>query len=301
MAAETEEEKKAREDAAKADAARADEKLDLLLKGLDSVKSMCDAVTQRMDAVEAKADAAVKADAARKDAESEKEKEAEAEKEKAKADRAKKDGESEEAYADRIDSMRKDGESEEGFKERMAAKADKKKKADAEEEDAKKKADADLASLTSQVNDLASRMPVVRTDEDLATLADIQSRADHVALAFGERARPPMIGETPQAYRRAMATKFKSHSTKWKDFDLAKADSGLLEIIEADVYKDAAAAASSPAALPANTIRARERTSAGGHKITEFVGNTSFVRQFSRPSRRLIGMPGLEQRAGRAR
>ena len=70
------EDKKA--DAARADAEkRADEKLDMLLKGIDSVKEMMDATNRRMDAFEE--EEKKKADAMRKDAEKEEEKKDEGE------------------------------------------------------------------------------------------------------------------------------------------------------------------------------------------------------------------------------
>ena len=64
-------------------------------------------------------------------------------------------------------------------------------------------------------------------------------------------------------------------------------DDAFEQTVEEQIYADAAVAARSPADLEAGVIRAVQKPSRSGHMVTEFVGSTHFVKQFSRPARRV--------------
>jgi chemotaxis protein histidine kinase CheA len=281
--ADTETEKKAREDAAaKADAARADadkrmdEKLDLALKGIADATSCMKDVMKRQDAIE--------------------------EREKTRDDAAKKDAdEMEKAEKEKADKAKRDAEDPEKKAEAERLTADKAKK-DAEDEEAKKKADAGradsgevgtlrakLAEHEKTIKELAARpVPAHVSDAEFETMSGIQSRADAVMIMLGKRASRPMLGETPMAYRRRLAAGLKGLSPTWKDIPLESLrDDAFTGAVEDTIYADAAVAARSPMDLDAGTIRAVTQTLPSGHVETRFMGrDTHFVRQFSRPVQR---------------
>lgn len=230
----------------KADA-NAGELLDKVLKCVDSLNS-------RMDAMEA-------ADKARKDAEDESEK--------AKADAA--------AEKEREDKAKKDAEGgDPADPERVAA--DKKRK-DAEDEKAKEEAKADAVrrdeEIQKRIADVAAMLPKQRADTDYAAMADAQARADQVFQAFGDSAPGPLNGEDLQGYRLRLASKLKVHSDNLKGVDLgAINDPTAFDVIEGQVYADAAAAALRPADIEPGRLREIIKFDKHtGARTIEFVGS----------------------------
>jgi hypothetical protein len=248
----------------KADA-DAGEKLDKLLSCLDSM-------SKRMDAMEAE-------DKARKDA---------AACPNAKADEGKDVGEEPgkpvEVAADKRKDADKDDEKE---------LAELKATADAE----RARMDADIAK---RIADVEAKLPRQMTDAEYSQMADAQARADAVYSAFGKRAPRPLDGETLHLYRRRLASSLKDHSKDWKSVDVRLLDSASFDVVEGKIYADAALAANHPDDLPEGEIRAiRSTDSDTGHRVTRFVGNASFVRQFKQPARIVTDMPLAKQsRAG---
>lgn len=247
--ADKDDELKARKDAedekAAQDKARKDAD-EALSKIADAVGSLC----SRMDAWEEEK----KADKARKDAEEAEAKEA----------AAKKDAEDKEAAADKA---KKDAEE--------AEKAEKAEK------------DAQAATLNADVlGRLAKVEAIVKpvSDEDRAKLADIQSRFDSVMIAFGKQAPRALDGETPLGYRRRLLTSLQSYSPDFKDASLAGIqDSVSFDVAERIILKDAIAAAKSPTDLADGELRKIVKTDMAGRQIVEFVGKSTFVKQFAAP------------------
>jgi hypothetical protein len=245
---------------------RFDEKMDTLLKG---VSDRLDAICSRMDAME--------------------------EEDKKREDKARKDAEEHEKPEflkdDRKDANEEPPELEEGKAKRIAA--DKARK-DAEEKEKEKERDdsrADsLASLERTVREqgdliraLTASAPRAVSDEEYSRLVQFQARADEALVPLGKRAPRPLNGETPMAYRRRCAEMLRSSSPKWKDLPIHGISDELFErVAEDQIYADAAVAARTPDSGSGEFIRAVPRRSEGGHSVVEFVGNTHFVRQFSR-------------------
>lgn len=271
----TEEEKKAAEEAKKkadadaADKAKADadggEKLDKILSHLDSMGKRMDAMEgrekERCDAEEAKADKA------RKDAEEEERKKATPEQ--LAADRAKKDAEEVEA----------------------------KKKADAEEAE-KKKADADARrdADIKKIADAVANTPKSMMDADYGSMADAQARADGVYQAFGNRAPPPLQGETPHAYRIRLVKAMQKHSAPWKEIDLSALPDNALGVAEGTIYADAVKASSSHEGVELGKLREVTRTTPSGHRETVFYGPQTFFTQL-KPLARKATRLGLRKDA----
>lgn len=124
--------------------------------------------------------------------------------------------------------------------------------------------------------------------------AEIQARADSVALAHGERASAPMMGETTQAYRHRLARGFQRHSREFKGIDLKQTTGAVFDAIETKIYADAMVAAACPDVAPGGVLREINRVDpATGQRITSFYSHnnaTTFISLMKRPSRRLIGI-----------
>lgn len=236
-----EDDKKAREDSAKADAAR----MDAVLSGITSLTDSMAGLARRMDSFEEKEKA--KADA----------------EEKAKCD-------AEEASAkEKADADEKEKEE------------DEKKKADAARSDSDKRIadlqaerDADRARLKA----LEAMIPKQVADSDRSLLADAQARADSVYTGFGTQAPAPLLGELPVDYRIRLAKGVQEHSTAWKSIDLAavaKGSEAALAVAETSIYADAVIAARNPDGVAEGQLRAIVRQDETGRRITSFVGDPS--------------------------
>lgn len=286
LQAEREEEKA---DKAKKDAAEAEEKAKADKAKKDADEEMA-ADKAKKDAFETEEKA--KADAAKKDADEK----AEAE-EKAKADAAKKDADDKEAEEfaakekakkdadDKENEERESGEKEAAKKADEDCAADKAKK-DAEEDEKRKedstKADAAMSEMTEVKAQLAAMAALVKqltaetssTDRD--ALASAQARADAVAAMFGDRASPPISGETPLAYRKRLLKGFQRHSDQFKDTEAAAFSSlndAMLTPIESMIYADAQAAARNPDTAGVGVIVPVVERDSAGRQITRYVGD----------------------------
>jgi hypothetical protein len=169
---------------------------------------------------------------------------------------------------------------------------------DAEEEEKKKEDSAKKAdSLGALKRQLADQAAVIarleslvkpKSDDEHAAFADAQARADAVFVNFGSRAPRPMEGETLFDYRKRLATKLKSHSSRWKDVKFSRLDDETFTPIESQVYDDAIAAAANPVDLQAGELREVTKINPQtGVRTIEFYGKESFVKQMGRPGRRV--------------
>jgi hypothetical protein len=120
--------------------------------------------------------------------------------------------------------------------------------------DAKRRADADT--------------PEMRKER-----ADAQMACDSVALAWGERAPAPLVGEDLVSYRCRLLAPYKRHSAAYAELDLHKlAAAGGLDIAERQIYADATKAASAPERMPYGQLLAVEKKLDGGAIYRTFVG-----------------------------
>ena len=300
--------KKAADDTSRKDAEG--EKLDKVLAGIDSFSGAMDALTKRMDSIEeemrkdrrkdddkkddAKCDDK-KADARRKDDDDKRD-----DRRKDEEEEGEKKGEPEPVAADRRkDARRKDDDDKRDDirrkdEEEHMRREDRRKDDDDDDkrDDAKRADSVDVREVLDRVRDLERKQPKPLTDADYDAMAAEQARADSIFAAHGERAPRPLLGETPLAYRRRLVKSLQSHSTRWKDTNLtAIADSATLNIIQDQVYADAKDAARHPSNIPAGQLIPVVRPdSMTGHKITEFRGSRSFVRQFKPVTRRVTAL-----------
>ncbi|MGA9005933.1 MAG: hypothetical protein WB495_03305 [Xanthobacteraceae bacterium] len=126
----------------------------------------------------------------------------------------------------------------------------------------------------------ADHADTVRRHE--ARMADAQAMADAVAAEFGERAPPPLSGETLHGYKCRLLRRYKHHSKEFADADLgAIKDPKLFAGIESRIYADARSAGATPD-VPAEQLWERVKTDASGRRISEFYGSPRvWMRTFS--------------------
>ncbi|HEV2545838.1 MAG TPA: hypothetical protein VGU20_00720 [Stellaceae bacterium] len=144
----------------------------------------------------------------------------------------------------------------------------------------------------------ADSRPRARTDEERNALAAAQVKADEVAVAWGERAPPPLTGELLREYRIRLLRDHKRHSKDYADVDFATIPDGkAFDVAEARVFADSAAASANPSGPENAPLIPRERRDASGRMITTFHGAGTFIRRMTRPSRRVIDfMHGAQPR-----
>ena len=119
-----------------------------------------------------------------------------------------------------------------------------------------------------------------------------QARADSVFQEWGFRAPAPTIGQDPEDYRRdlaVMAKKQLPHGHKLREMKLWKLPRDVFEVFEPQVYAACKHAASRPDSVAPGEMREVVKIDPKtGHKEIHFIGSDSFVKDFSRPGRRVV-------------
>jgi hypothetical protein len=118
-------------------------------------------------------------------------------------------------------------------------------------------------------------------------IADAQARADSTYAAFGKRAPAPLPGERLAQYRVRLLKPMKSHSKTWSDVDLNTQSGKNLDLIEKQIYADAATFADSAENVPSGDemVATTKADPNSGHRVTTFRGRRSFVNQFKGEAR----------------
>jgi hypothetical protein len=216
----------------------------------ETVPAWADALIKRMDAIENKGgdkfgeekqDAELKADEDKKEEEVRKDEDSEKEKE-------------------AIEAAEKAGE-----KEKEEEKA--KEYADAAKANAEMR--AQIAALQSQITSVTK--PLSHADRDALSAA--QARGDFVAQMFGDSVNAPLYGESPIAYRKRLAEKFKIHSPEFKVAKLDSLEGSSFDLVESKIYADAQAAALEPATANAGRLIPIVRRDSAGREITTYTGD----------------------------
>jgi hypothetical protein len=240
-------------------------------------------LSAKMDACMTKMDAAgmgsiIKVDSEKEEAEKVAADKKKADEEKAKADAAKADADKEAEEKAKADKAKADAEEEEKKKaDKMKADEDKKEE-EARADSVRKAVEAATAPFKTLIEEQNKKLAALTgavhiSDADELSLAQIQARADEVANLFGERAPKHMAGETPIAYRRRMADKYKVHSPDWKDRDMSIVPDAMLDVAEKAIYADASKKGLDPAEAPAGVLSAHVTKDRTGREITEFRGS----------------------------
>lgn len=123
------------------------------------------------------------------------------------------------------------------------------------------------------------------THDDFRVLGEVQARADNVFSALGLRAAPaPWATERPLAYRARLAGELSRYSPSWKGIGRFDSfDEKTFALAEKQIYADAEQEAKKPINVPAGQLREVTKVSPGGHKVSEFFGE-SFIRSLKPPT-----------------
>jgi hypothetical protein len=146
----------------------------------------------------------------------------------------------------------------------------------------------ELYALERRISERSQRMgPITPNDE--ADMRNMQARADEVYESLGRRAPPYLPLERPEEYRRRLLEPMKECSSDWRSVDLNAVDDATLNRIEPQLFAAARADALCPHDLKPGEMREiMKRDERTGHTISTFVGrDTHFVKQFTRPARRV--------------
>lgn len=142
-------------------------------------------------------------------------------------------------------------------------------RADAATQRRNRELEGKLAALEAQMGALYKEPSF----EDRNALAEARARADSTYQAVtGRPASEPLPGEAPIAYRKRMADGLRKFSEKFKSERVDALSGSAFEVIESQIYADAALAAKRPDILPAGQLRQITRNDSG-HVVTEYIGD----------------------------
>lgn len=120
----------------------------------------------------------------------------------------------------------------------------------------------------------------------------LQARADDALQPWGERAPMPRADESIHGYRHRLANTVQKRlpegdEMRRLDFDHMPPD--VYNAFEQQLYPKVAAAADRSDSVAADELREVTRIDPrNGHKVNLFFGRESFVKQFTRPGRRVV-------------
>jgi hypothetical protein len=146
---------------------------------------------------------------------------------------------------------------------------------------------SELRVMRDQVNSLVRERPSAQTQATRDAFADCQAKADVAYRSLGESAPMPMAGEDLVAFQIRTHRPLMKHSKKFKDAELhvLARDVSTFNAVLDSVRTDAYAAGLTPVGLAPFQYREIKSETAGGHKVTTFVGNGTCFKQMSRPVR----------------
>jgi transposase InsO family protein len=143
-----------------------------------------------------------------------------------------------------------------------------------------------LARLEGMLKTMTTETPAAERD----ALARAQTRADSVAAMFGDRAPPPIAGETSLDYRRRMLKRFQKHSPTFAKTRFDALDLSIVESVEDRVYADAHESAKQPGDAVSGVL-IPVVTREGGRDVTRFHGDIgAFLDPFVPQSMQLVRM-----------
>jgi hypothetical protein len=117
-----------------------------------------------------------------------------------------------------------------------------------------------------------------------------QERADNSLQPWGLRAQQPVLGEDIGAYRRKLLIQAKRQlpdSHPLRGVHVRQLDDDALAVFEGQIYDECKRAAYDASTVPEDApLRRVEEIDGNGLKIVKWIGQRSFVRDFTIPGRR---------------
>ena len=119
-----------------------------------------------------------------------------------------------------------------------------------------------------------------------------QERADNALAPWDIRAPAPVLGEDIAKYRRDLAVKLKRllpEAHQLRKVQYRRLDDAILSAFEPDLYRAVHDIAYDRDSVPEGETRRVVSIDSNGMKVVSYVGNRSFVRDFTIPGRRVVG------------
>lgn len=116
-----------------------------------------------------------------------------------------------------------------------------------------------------------------------------QERYDKAFAPWGMRAPEPVVGEPIDDYRRKLAVKAKKllpDGNELKPVQFKALENDVLEVFEPRLLKECKEAAYRADSVPLGEMRRVEEVDGNGMKIVKWIGQRSFVHDFTIPGRR---------------
>jgi hypothetical protein len=129
-----------------------------------------------------------------------------------------------------------------------------------------------------------------------------QERADNALAPWDIRAPGPVLGEDINKYRRDLAVKLKRmlpEGHKLRQVQYRRLDDATITVFEPQLYQAVHAEAHNPNTVPPGQFRKVVEIDQGGTKIVKWIGQESFVKEFTRPGRRVTSFMHRYDAAGR--
>ncbi len=144
-----------------------------------------------------------------------------------------------------------------------------------------------LHSLEERIAREADQSPITVADE--RRMADLQARANSIYTQADRHAPAPLPLERPDTYRRRLAKGLQEYSPKWRSADLSALDDVALDVIEQQIFADAAANSKTHGLKPGEIVP-RKSAELDGHVRVDYVGGEGawFGHLFTRPPQRAL-------------
>jgi hypothetical protein len=119
-----------------------------------------------------------------------------------------------------------------------------------------------------------------------------QERADNALAPWDIRAPAPVLGEDIAKYRRDLAVKMKRllpEGHQLRELQYRRMPNDAFTVFEPQLYRTVRDIAYDPDSVPEGETRRVVSIDSNGMKVVNYVGNHSFVHDFTRPGRRVVG------------
>ena len=129
-----------------------------------------------------------------------------------------------------------------------------------------------------------------------------QERADNALEPWDQRAPHPVLGEPIDKYRRDLCVKLKHmlpENHELRKVQFRRMDDYVLGNFEPQLYKAVRDAAHDPSTVPPGQFRRVVEIDQGGTKMVKWIGQESFVKDFTRPGRRVTSFMHRYDASGR--
>jgi hypothetical protein len=131
-----------------------------------------------------------------------------------------------------------------------------------------------------------------------------QERYDHAFEPWGARARSPVMGEDIREYRRDLAVQAKKllpEDNQYRKNQYRRLDDSVMDVLEPQLLQVVHKAAYDPTTVPYDApLREVKERDASGREHIKFIGQRSFIHDFTRPGRRVVSFAQPADNHGRA-